>query len=123
MDISNKFYRPHPLYTSLFLAAAAFSVPNAYASISTRIVGGTQSTEGNWPWMVSLQDSSASNTLAGHYCGATLINANWVLTAAHCVDGASASDFVVQVGAYDLSSSSKAGTRVAISRILIRKRP
>ena len=119
MDISNKFFRPHPLYTSLFLAAAAFSVSNAYASISTRIVGGTQSTEGDWPWMVSLQDSSASNTLSGHYCGATLINANWVLTAAHCVDGALPGDFVVQIGAYDLSTSSKAGTRVAISRILI----
>ena len=50
------------------------------------IVGGVQTTIGANPWQVSLQTSSGF-----HFCGGSVINANWVLTAQHCVtDGAPA---------------------------------
>ncbi|XP_038639800.1 transmembrane protease serine 6 [Scyliorhinus canicula] len=44
----------------------------------SRIVGGTNSTEGEWPWQTSIQISGQ------HVCGGILINQNWILSAAHC---------------------------------------
>ncbi|WP_375746484.1 trypsin-like serine protease [Corallococcus interemptor] len=50
-------------------------------SIQQDIVGGTNTTISDNPWQVSLQTSSGF-----HFCGGSVINANWILTAQHCVN-------------------------------------
>lgn len=49
-----------------------------------RIVGGSKSSFGRWPWQISLRQWRTSTYL--HKCGAALLNENWAITAAHCVD-------------------------------------
>lgn len=49
-----------------------------------RIVGGTKSEFGQWPWQISLRQYRTSSYL--HKCGAALLNENWAITAAHCVE-------------------------------------
>lgn len=44
-----------------------------------RIIGGVEATLGRWPWQVSLYYSNR------HTCGGSIINRQWVVTAAHCV--------------------------------------
>ncbi|GIY35845.1 plasminogen [Caerostris darwini] len=50
-----------------------------------RMVGGEPVIPNSWPWQVSLQSGFSEPN--GHFCGGSLINAQWVLTATHCVVG------------------------------------
>ncbi|XP_026964068.1 acrosin [Sagmatias obliquidens] len=49
-----------------------------------RIIGGQPAALGAWPWMVSLQVLTYHDNRRYHVCGGTLLNAHWLLTAAHC---------------------------------------
>ncbi|GLD48851.1 transmembrane protease serine 9 [Lates japonicus] len=62
--------------------------------LNTRIVGGEVAPEGSWPWQVSLHSSSSGS----HFCGGSLINRQWVLTAAHCVPSGNPNGLVVYLG-------------------------
>ncbi|XP_069057946.1 transmembrane protease serine 3-like [Pleurodeles waltl] len=47
-------------------------------AVGQRIIGGSPSSEGSWPWQVSLHWEGQ------HICGGSIISSQWVLTAAHC---------------------------------------
>jgi len=67
--------------------------------------------------MVSLTEAG-SQPIAGHGCGASLIGAQTVLTAAHCVGGLTPRDFDAVVGIERLSQDGS-GRRVDIARYAI----
>lgn len=46
---------------------------------SSRIVGGTNATFGEWPWQVLIQDSNPNN-----FCGGVLISQKFIITTASC---------------------------------------
>ncbi|XP_054715759.1 chymotrypsin-like elastase family member 2B [Uloborus diversus] len=74
-------------------------VPNTIYSSFDRMVGGEAARPNSWPWQATLQTTWSEPN--GHFCGGTLINAQWVLTATHCVVGNAYPEFVkVHLGAH-----------------------
>lgn len=90
-------------------AATAAPTPTADGDVSPMIVGGRNATQ-VYSWMVSLQSTSGS-----HFCGGTLIKANWVVTAKHCVQGRTPASTQARIGTTNRTSG---GTVARASRII-----
>ena len=60
-----------------------------------KIVGGEVVDITEHPWTVSLR-----NVVVGisHFCGGSILNREWILTAAHCLDGITPIQFDVVAG-------------------------
>ncbi|ETE68974.1 Complement factor D [Ophiophagus hannah] len=64
-----------------------------------RILGGSESTPHHRPYMASLQEDGK------HLCGGLLITAQWVLSAAHCLEETKNGTLQVLLGAHSLSET------------------
>ncbi|NEA34355.1 serine protease [Streptomyces sp. SID13031] len=80
----------------------------------TNIVGGSTASTAQVPWMIALNNSNSSSPV-GQYCGATLVKANKIVTAAHCVTQPRSTYTAIQ--GRDNLNSSTGGKTSKISKI------
>ena len=97
-----------PLLTGLLAAGAAVGLTAAPASA---VVGGSAAPAGAYDFTASLQDGDFA------FCGGSVIAAEWVLTAAHCVPDGKAAGLSVVMGTVDNSDGS--GERRQVAEVLV----
>jgi len=83
-----------------------------------RIVGGTESIKGAWPWQVALYFRGKQR------CAGAILTPSWVITAAHCFDEATTSynerDWLLTTGDHSLMNTSEGTEQIRnIKKIII----
>ena len=82
-----------------------------------KIIQGTDARPHSWPFIISLQGGIGN--IGSHFCGGSILNSEWMMTAAHCCDGATAGTFEVVVGAHNRLSQSPNEQRRVVRQIVM----
>eukprot|EP00794_Sanderia_malayensis_P018554 gene18554-20418_t len=89
------------------------------AKRQNRIIGGTPSNPGDWPWhaiLVNVKNSTNKEPV----CGATLIMPDWVITSAHCVaDIIDKSKYEIRLGAQKRNTLEGPEQEIGIKNIYV----
>ena len=102
----------YPLLLSTFLLSASavqaadLKLTHKKQMTLSRIIDGVATRAGERPWMASLQQGGE------HFCGGSVIDRQWILTAAHCIEDITQGDsnFKVRVNFTNLSDTSSGET-------------
>ncbi|XP_057685867.1 chymotrypsin-like elastase family member 2A isoform X2 [Corythoichthys intestinalis] len=99
----------------IFMVADVFGcgLP-AYPPVLGRVVAGLDVNPHSWPWQVSLQSDKSGPW--EHVCGGTLIAPEWVVTAAHCINGRN--NYTVEIGMHSLKASEESLVSRGAARII-----
>jgi secreted trypsin-like serine protease len=86
-----------PCGVSKFSDAGDMNLPS-----SRMIVGGQAARAHEFPWMASVRRKSTNS----HFCGGSIINTRWILTAAHCMSGETPAIVSVVIGDHTRNDAS-----------------
>ncbi|RWS16290.1 hypothetical protein B4U79_14600, partial [Dinothrombium tinctorium] len=92
--------------------------------IRARVYGGEATSEGSQPWFAGLLNiiyEEGEIDFDGPFCGGSLINDRFVLTAAHCVFGRTSNDTAIALNYYDRRNFKESEMVHFIDKIIVHK--
>ena len=98
---------------TLLLVFFLIALSNSFLVAQQKVVGGVDVDIKDYPWQIALTSSPDGSG----FCGGSIIEDSWVLTAAHCVNGDDPSDLYVRVGTS--SSFASGGDSYSVSQIIV----
>ncbi|KAG5343277.1 TMPS9 protease, partial [Acromyrmex heyeri] len=114
-------------FAFLAMAVASNTVSNRFSDdtsdstpIEARVVGGKPATKGQYPFIVSLQQTIGRQSR--HFCAASILNERWVLSAAHCGKGIPASSITVKAGKNNLKVKEATEQTVKVLKVYIHEK-
>ncbi|KAF4116314.1 hypothetical protein G5714_003803 [Onychostoma macrolepis] len=84
------------------------------APLNTKIVGGQGAVQGSWPWQASLHRITSES----HFCGGSLINKDWVLSAAHCFRSTASYNVKIYLGRHLQTGSNSNEISRTVTRLI-----
>jgi secreted trypsin-like serine protease len=117
-------HAPKQVSIALALAASALSGcaldVDGYQDLDTQsesIVGGQDAQPGQFPWQIALQRKYGQTFY--HSCGGSIVNARWIVTAAHCVKGVTVKSMRVVAGDHNRLVNEGVEQAVNVSRSIV----
>ncbi|KAK2838752.1 hypothetical protein Q7C36_013566 [Tachysurus vachellii] len=84
----------------------------------TRIIGGDSALPGEIPWQVALVLRSTQQV----FCGGSILSAQWVITAAHCIEDSKQKEFFIRVGEHDVSKKEDTEQDITVEKAIMHPR-
>lgn len=111
-----KYFSFRLLFFILLMISNLTLATEGFIKDEPRIIGGSRSPSGAWPWVAHLYiyDEEIDETFL---CGASLIDKDWLLTAAHCVDKIPAANITGALNRQNRFSSK--GESFTIDRVVV----
>jgi secreted trypsin-like serine protease len=98
------------------LSAVEQRISNLEAQVSYRIVGGVVAKDKAWPWQVIFFENVSGGYI---YCGGSIINRKWILTAAHCIESTNPDQYALYEETNTIAGPSKTpGHRLFVRRVI-----
>lgn len=93
-----------------------------HIGIDPHIIGGSNAKANVAPYVVSFQIPDKSGKGYEPFCGGSILNANWIVTAAHCLaDSATVSKAVIFAGCVNIGNPDKDCQKRTIAKYVIHK--
>lgn len=99
-------------------------MPPPGSELAPLIIGGEEAIPGSWPWQVALVNGDATDFYWELFCSGSLIDEEWVLTAAHCAtteygDPISPSEVDVVAGIHNLNTPEQGYQQLEVVEIIV----
>ncbi|XP_076441683.1 neurotrypsin-like [Babylonia areolata] len=90
-----------------------------------KIVGGDLAQHGMYPWQVGIQKiynvDKDGDMLVGHWCGGTILNEFWILSAAHCFRNLAKSRILIRVGDHGLKVADRGEQKFLVEELILHR--